>query len=668
VISISWAGLRRGWRRAGPVLGVAVAASGQMAIMSEKAWRLPVLTPLADALFSGIFSWPTSVLVGVLLLAAGGGLFAATVDSGSGSASLGGSLPDRPRPPRLTGRRRWRTFAGMLVLGSGISAILWLLLGLGNYEGFYPWLWVTGIAIVGAGFLYLDVQSGADLKFRIGALEVAVVLIATAAFIALNLKDINDWYYSVSGDEYVIFGAARDVANGFRQNFFSLRGAYDILPVAETYYRAGVMTLFGVNYFGWKFSGVLAGAALFAPLYFLVRNLFDVRTAVAAVGLLAAAHVLVAHAHTGYDNLFALAPTALAFALFFSGIKRGSAFLTFGAGAAAGLGFYVFHPARIILLILLLFLLLYRSRVDLKRDLALIGFGFVLVVMPMVIVSNSDLITGAQDQSVFGYDPGQVGDPWERIKDNALRNTVAFNYQTREAQFISGSLLEPITAVLAVLGLAYALRHFKRPALCFLLIWYAFSMLIVGIASPHPYVPTNRINFMIPVMLVFAALGSGKAYGLFQDIAGRNNLLKAVGPPLALAVVLLAVAGSNLYRFWYVTPRNYPTPLEAVAVKAALSSECRDRAGQTVVVAPGTLGSLYYALDARDLGDETPVILAYDEMKRVTEFPPDSCVVYLPDTEPPSAAHLARLRRLTGAPLLISEYDHSGEHRVIVLR
>lgn len=645
-------------------LGVGLAACGQVVIMSERVFDLPVLTPLANAVFS-IHPLPTTVFLGVLLLAAGGGLFAASIrseprpDDLEGNGPGLGTLADGARRP---------LFAGLLLLGVASSVFLWVQLAIGNYEDAYPWLWVVSIAVAGGAFLYLDRRSGVNLGLRIGVLEVAFLVVITGTFIGLNLRDLNDWYYSAIGDEYVIFEAAKGVAEGATPNFFSLRGEYDIIPVAQTYYRAAVMDVFGVDYFGWKFASVLAGAAVLAPLYLLVRSRFNVPAAVGAVVLLAASHVQLAYAHTGYSALFALFPTVVAFALFYSALKRGSSFLMFGAGVATGLGFYVLYNARILLPILLLALLVYRGRLGLKRNLPLLALGFALAVIPMVIVAQSELVTLANDQSVFNYNPGIVPDPWDRIKDNALRSPLAFNYSNYAQHFVSGSLLEPITAVLSVLGLAYALRRFTRPTFLLLLMWYAVAMVTSGIASPHPYVPVGRMSYLIPVMVVFAAVALGKGYELVQDIA-KNNALRRVVPPLALAVVLLAAVGSNLFRFWYVTPGDVPGTWEALVMKPALSSECRDSDRQTVVVSQGPGGTHSYTISSRDWDDDrTPVILAYDEMERVTEFVPISCVIYWPRAEPQFTADIARLQRLTGAQQVTSEYDHSGEGPVVVLR
>ncbi len=359
----------------------------------------------------------------------------------------------------------------------------------------------------------------------------------------------------------------------------------------------------------------------------------------------------------------------LAFALFFSALKRDSAFLMFGAGVVAGLGFYVLPNARILFPILLLVLFVYGSRLNLKFNLPLLVFGFVLAVMPMVIVANTDIITLTSDQSVFNYDPGIVPDPWDRIKDNALRSPLAFNFNGAAQHFVSGSLLEPITAVLAVLGLAYALKRFTRPTFFLLLVLYAVAMVTTGILSPHDAVPVGRMSYLITIVVLFAGLAIGKGYVLVRDFTKTvttNNVLIAAVPTLVLVILLAGVVGSNLYRFWHVTPSNVASGQDAIVMKAALSSECRDHDRQTVVVARS--GSLPLAFSTWDWGrDRVPVMLDYNEIERVTEYAPTSCVIYDPMSDPPSAQDLAQLRRLTGLQQVMLVNDRSGQRFVVVL-
>ncbi len=108
------------WRLVVAVLGIGVAALGQVVITSERILDWPVLTPLADAVFD-MHRQPTAILIGVLLLVAGGVVFAASVSPERRTDDLAGA---RPGLKALVGQtRRWRLFAGIMALGAVITGL-----------------------------------------------------------------------------------------------------------------------------------------------------------------------------------------------------------------------------------------------------------------------------------------------------------------------------------------------------------------------------------------------------------------------------------------------------------------------------------------------------------------------------------------------------------------
>ncbi len=103
-----------------------------------------------------------------------------------------------------------------------------------------------------------------------------------------------------------------------------------------------------------------------------------------------------------------------------------------------------------------------------------------------------------------------------------------------------------------------------------------------------------------------------------------------------------------------------------MVIKAVLSDECNSAEGQRVIVAPHTGGSLALAVASRDWGGSPPVMLAYEEMDRVQEFSPTSCVVYRLEGAPPSEADFMRLATLGG--LATPVYDDSGKQPVFLVK
>ena len=659
------------WRLATVALGIGVAALGQIVIMSSRVFDLPVLTPFADEFFD-MFQRPTTVLLGVLLLLVGAVVFAAFIRSESGDDAAERRLGPVNLPFSLP---RSLVFAALIVLGVAFSGYLWLQLAGDSFSRGYPVIFALGLALLAGALFFIDKRNGVDFRFRIGLWEFAFVAAVTGGFIAINLSDLTKWYYT--GEEtYVIYNFSSSIADGITSpNFFSQTGPRPWEPVMQYYYLAAVMKVFGINFFGWKLSSVLAGAAVFPALYFLARTLFNARIAVIATLLLLGAHVLLAYSHYGWASLTGLAPGLTAMALFFAGVKRGSALLLFLAGAVAGVGFYVNMAVRLTMPILAAFvvlLLLFRHRIQLRHTVVFVALGLFVAVAPIFISNGIDVIREPSKESLFNYrHEERITDVWDSVQNNIFVNTTAFNfshggYNSQEI-YASGSLLEPITAVLAVLGLAYAVRRFRAPAYLFLVTWFVVSMVSGGYNSPHREIAVGRLMYMIPLMVLLAALALDAATGFFQRSVNFRVLRWAA--PVAIAVVVFAAFGSNLYRFWEVSPEKVPANPPAVVMKAALSDECRSSDRNTVVVTGQPQGTVFLAINAWDWGsDRVPVIVGYDDIEMVNEFAPVSCVVYQPGRDRPVDQDVAQLRRQTGAQTVTTEFDRSGQRSVLVLK
>jgi hypothetical protein len=134
-------------------------------------------------------------------------------------------------------------------------------------------------------------------------LNASLVALPMALAALLTFPTLADPYFSAIGDEYAFWEFARDLARGAPRDPFSQAGVYGNHPVLSSYLMAGTMRLFGPDQVGWRaasaLSLVLAAGAL-TVLGMLALN--RAAGVVAGVGL-AAAHPLLAYAHTGYNNI-----------------------------------------------------------------------------------------------------------------------------------------------------------------------------------------------------------------------------------------------------------------------------------------------------------------------------------------------------------------------------
>lgn len=509
---------------------------------------------------------------------------------------------------------------------------------------------------------------------RSQALEIGSVAALVAVFIALNARDLNDWYYSAIGDEYAFLAAASGVlADGIRKPF-SQDGVYGAHPMLGTLFQAAVMRIFGNNHFGWIFSSVLSAALAIPAVYLIGRVLGGW-----AVGLIAAAlfgfnHYLFAFAHLGYNNVMAPAPTAWAFALFLLSWRRPSIGLLFACGVAAGLGFYTFYSARTTIPIIGLFLIL---RASWQENLSWrhwweqiqrfwpIALGAVLAAGPIFAASGLTVITRMFNEVPGGYDSSVTGPPGLKILSNFWLNVPAFFYNTHVAHYISGSLLDPLSAVLAALGIGLAIRWRGHSGALLLLVWTLVAVATTALLSPHTTTAVTRLLFDIPPLAVLGALA---ARHIWESRPEQFEFPSASwAPAAALSALIVVVLGLNVHRFWYVTPTRYHLINDAIVVGALRSPLCQNDPAKAVVVMRGH-GLLRGALTSYRPERDLPRFVTHADLKPGQPIPLNGavCVVFGDPNDEPARAALADLLRTVQGSMVSPFRDRAGVGTVMV--
>jgi hypothetical protein len=313
-----------------------------------------------------------------------------------------------------------------------------------------------------------------------------------------------------------------------------------------------------------------------------------------ATSIFASSHYLFAYAHTGYNNIHALAPSVWALAALVYGIQRRSALSLYASGVLAGLGFYTFFSARATIAIIVVFLLTQRGLRRTISSLRPIVIGFILTATPMFVVSRIDTISVMVAEVPGGYSAAVSGPALQRIAENATRNLLAFNFNADNHHYVTGSLLDPLTAVLAVLGIGLAIRHLRRPAFRLLLIWIGIGAVVTGVLSPYPGVAISRLNFLVPPLAVLAAFALVEGWRTARFTA-RPSSLRWSGP-IAAILFAIAIVGLNYNQFWRVSPGEFHLSPMAIAVGAARSEACSHDATGPVYVGSGVDNPLKFAL------------------------------------------------------------------------
>ncbi len=466
------------------------------------------------------------------------------------------------------------------VLGVVALAYLSVMLASGSESGYTVYVWVVALAAFALPLVPVadaatwHVRSGVVAWLRQHTWDIAIVVTLIAAFLVINLHDLQDWYYSAIGDEYLFYEHARRVVDEGIVRPFSQEGVYNKHPVMNSVFQAGVMRVFGADYLGWKLSELLNAVLTIPAVYLLAHLLGGRRSAIVAATVFAFSHYLFAFVHTGYNNLSPLPVATWAIAVFVLGWKRQSPLLMYTAGVIAGLGFYTHYGARAVLPIIALFSLTIYSPRRLVH-LWPLALGFAITVIPTFVVEQEGVLTRMFGQVVGGYSEVVTGSTGQRVLDNAVLNLPAFNYNSTVHTYVYGALMDPVSGLLAVLGVAFAIGHLKDPRWRLLLIWFGVAMFMSGILSPYPHVAVTRLLFAVPPLALLAGLLAGRLWEAITfhqlRLPERYRLVTGVA---VVATVLPVILALNLWHFWHVTPSMFPHSREAVALGAFRSEEC----------------------------------------------------------------------------------------------
>jgi hypothetical protein len=642
------------------VIGVALAATGQWILVTlPKGLHLPRW--LADAA-RPMWPQPEAAVwaVGCFILAM------VCFGLASRYLRLAPALP--ALDVHLTGLQRpyWLSLA-LGAVGLGIFAGLLFCLGNRPYSPSYPpWL-ALALALFLAALIANERRSlPVPRGMRSEHLwEVAGVLALAAVFLWLSIFDLHSWYYFSLGDEHGFYEAAMQMATGNSpRNLFDQKGAFDVIPVMSSYWSGVLMRLFfGMNGIGWKEAIIIPAAVALVVTYLLARALYGRRVAVLTLGALVTSHYLLAYAHTGYNNLEPLLPNGLALLLFLGGIRRGSPLLLALSGVCAGLGWYTYYPSRTTIFILLAAVALTVRRGRWLPVGAVILAGFATLLLPFLVVNKTAILMRMLEQTGVGPTPEHAANRALLPLWNTGRSLLAFNYNTHLGPYLYGSLAEPVTAALLPLGLAYVLATWRDFRSRFVFVWWGLAIAATGVLSKYDYVSTSRLNFLMPVVALLAALAVDRTIATFEvPTSARWRRVMTLG---GVGLVLAAVSWGNLHRWFVETRAHAPSSPQTLTMRAMERPECLNASLPPLIVDVGIGGSTDIALVARG-SRVRPKYALYADPPTWIESAPQRCVIFRAPFDP-DAQELARaLEARWPQAHSVFEVDQAGVIRVRV--
>lgn len=157
---------------------------------------------------------------------------------------------------------------------------------------------------------------------------------------------------------------------------------------------------------------------------------------------------------------------------------------------------------------------------------------------------------------------GNQADPWAAVARSVVGNVAQFflpgHGDTKPAYNLPGrAVLEPLTALLALLGYLICLRRGRRPHYLLLLLWWPIMLLPAFLATDR--IPTSwRVMGAMPALYFFPAV----VLGMGVDWLAARRLVVPLrrGLAAALLVVPLTLASVSTvldYRTWATLPGTY---------------------------------------------------------------------------------------------------------------
>ncbi|MFZ5917748.1 MAG: PA14 domain-containing protein [Chloroflexota bacterium] len=417
-------------------------------------------------------------------------------------------MPTSPDPAALPGRRVGLALVGMAGVAAAavlfwmyLSSPLGLALWLGGLALFLFALWPARSAPLPT--------SNPELSRRLELLILACILLTALTVRVTGLGAIPNGLQSDEGNNGLealkwLSGAPYSPyaeANEGQATLFSILVALSL-------------KLFGVSVPSMRLVSAVVGTLTVLSFYVLAREFHGPRAALVGAALLAGSRWHLTFSRIIYELI--LAPLAAIWLFYFlqrglRGHRRRDLVL---AGYALALGLNTYTAFRTIPIgagVLILYWLVRRRRElwTALRDAGLFALSSALGLVPLAVyaVQKPDVFLGRTQHISIWNDVQQAGslEPlWNNLKEYLLM----FNVQGDGASLnnLPGEpMLGLIVGALFILGLAYALRHWRQPR-AFLALAWMLGVLPAGVLSvAHEAPSARRVIGLVPVIYVLAA-------------------------------------------------------------------------------------------------------------------------------------------------------------------
>ena len=454
-------------------------------------------------------------------------------------------------------------FAGQTALSREPNTDFWLAL----------WLWLASIAL----FIALLVpwpktwsrSAALGWLVKIPWLELGLVALITIVALVIRSIDIVNEPNPFAGDEGNFAIQGLEVERGGIRNPFATGVPFG-QPSLHYFVIALSYKVVGVGILGARLPSILIGVAAVPLLYLLLRELFGRNVALAGAAVLAVSHVHVHYSRIAMNNITAVTIGILAL-YFLARALRTKQRLDFGlAGAAAALSLYSYVGARVVPLVMALWLgaVVLTDRRFLwenARGLLVLGVGFIVVALPQglfYLEYKDEFLSSYRMASIFSRGwldlEVQIRNSTEAqiIIDQMRRafGTLVVYGETSGNHNAGIPLLDWFGRWPFIIGGLYCLARLRQPRYLMLLSLLVLTVVLGGAFTVPP--PTSaRLITAVPALAALTALGVVMPATFLARWVGRVRPLVAA---LAVAAVLfLSFVNMSFYFRDYLPSERY---------------------------------------------------------------------------------------------------------------
>jgi Dolichyl-phosphate-mannose-protein mannosyltransferase len=445
------------------------------------------------------------------------------------------------------------------VVGAALGISSLALYAAAGYGALVVVLWLAALAVLATAF-----RAASDRLPRIAPADLLAAAGLALAFAPLYLVRAHAWPVQVGSDEVAIMTYAKIYAG---RDGVDLFGVSDYLghPAAllVAWGKLGEL-LGGVDLLHMRLLHGASGLAVIAVSYALFRQLLSRPWAVFAACVLGFSHSFLIISRMAMRENTSVLLEVTALALLLRGLRYGNLLYSYAGGVVAGLGFYVYYPARFTIVLWVAFLLglalVARAIVDVRRVGAAAAVGFVLAATPIVVAEQQAPAgqVALQRHALLVFpEARQTQQGWvfadseaEGIRKNVVWGLGAFNNEIVDHAWIyvnpSHGFVDPLTGVLLWLGAGVVLVALVRrrgdpwPLLFlggFVILWLTFALLVNK--APN----YTRLLITLPLVAFLVTMGVRFLAGLAGRFGARWSAAVAVG-------VLALVCAANLAIAW----------------------------------------------------------------------------------------------------------------------